>query len=191
VLALRRGACLATLPVAYFLYVLLSGQLEHILTKNAQFGAMVLFTGLAYELAFWLSAAFALGSLYPYLWGTNGPLKGAVLASVYAGSHAVAALLLGRAGNYLWEVRSFQLLLYLGLLGVWLDYVTLQDKQISGRSLFEYYHIGKAKIVVGYLSPLLITLGVVIRQLYSGETRDAVNQIVTVLSQQIVNLPSP
>jgi hypothetical protein len=49
--------------------------------------------------------------------------------------------------------------------------------------------IGRLKVAVGYLSPLIVTVVVIVRQLYLGETSDALHLVVTVFTEQMVSVP--
>lgn len=176
-LAVRTGALLALIPIAYYLYVVLTSRVEIAWTGHDAFGGFSVVAGLLHEVAFWLTAAFVLGCLFPYLPGNNGVQKGAALAGVYAAAQGLAALVFYQENDPVWLVRSFELLLYLMALGFWLDVKCLQAHDLEWRSVLKLYGVGRISTVVSYGTPVAGVVGTVIAQLSSGETRDAVIQL--------------
>jgi hypothetical protein len=182
-LALKRGAVLAIVPVAFYLYVLVTTQMGQYVSERAQFGAIALVIGVASEVAFWLVAAFVLGSLYPLLRGDNGPTKGLVLAAIFLGSY-IPALLLSGLEDAPWLVRAFQLALFLVALGVWLDLETLRAGNVYWRYIFPLYQIRSVQGVARYIAPILPIIVIVLRQLQSGEATAAIESILEVLGKE-------
>jgi hypothetical protein len=93
-------------------------------------------TAVLTEFEFWLVAAFTFGALYSYLWGRNGMAKGVTLAGVYLLVQAIIALLqlwMQRQGtsalNAVFTVRAWLLLLFLVVLGLRIDSLTLRRYQ--------------------------------------------------------------
>jgi hypothetical protein len=175
--AWRLGVWLAGLPVAYFIYVFLSTGAGG-WSWSAPFATAGLVSAFVFEVAFWLVAAFTFGCLFPYLRGQNGLIKGVALAAVYIAAHAAAALL-GIPGNALWQVRSFQLLLFLILLGAWLDFRSLETCGYSWRELIALYELPRTTTLIRQGLPLVIALAGVLVQLYSHQTQAATESLLT------------
>jgi hypothetical protein len=174
-LAARLGSKLAIVPIAYFAYVFLtSGEWS----LAAPFAISGLVTALTYEVAFWVVAAFSFGCLFPYLPGANGPVKGLVLAAIYVGANAAAALI-GITGNSLWEVRSFQLLLFLMLLGAWMDLQSVEAVGFHRGDLIALYDLPNTTALVSQVLPLAAALAAVVAQLLSGQTQSATENLAT------------
>jgi hypothetical protein len=174
-LAARLGSKLAIVPIAYFAYVFLtSGEWS----LAAPFAISALVTALIYEVAFWVVAAFTFGCLFPYLPGANGPVKGLVLAAIYVGANAAAALL-GITGNSLWEVRSFQLLLFLMVLGAWMDLESVKAVGLHRSDLVALYDLPNTTALVSQVLPLTAALAAVVAQLLSGQTQAATENLAT------------
>ena len=178
-LAVNLGSRLAVVPIAYFVYVyiFLSGQGSG-WSLSTPFALAGLVTALSYEVAFWLVAAFVLGCLFPFLPGRNGPVKGAVLAAVYIAANAAAALL-GIPGNALWQVRSFQLLLFLMLLGAWMDLKTVEAKGFRQRELIALYDLPNTATLVSQVLPVVTALAAVVGQLLLGQTQAATESLIS------------
>jgi hypothetical protein len=166
--AARCGVVLAMVPLGYFVYVVATSQIGNLLSRDNPFGMVTLVINLAYEVSFWLVAAFALGCLYPYLPGDLGAIKGATLASIFALAQGGGTAILGGDVNA-WVVRTLELALFLVLLGAWLDLRTLQANQVYWRHLFDFYQLRSVKGVVAYLSPVLLTTIAVVQQYRTGE----------------------
>jgi hypothetical protein len=176
--AVRLGSRLAWLPIAYFVYVLLTVQSSGLLTTPTPFAAVTFFAALASEATFWLTAAFTLGCLFPYLRGRNGLVKGAALAGVYFAAQAGASLI-GARGDAFWLVRAFQLLLFLMLLGAWLDATTVAHEGLSWRYLLGRYEVLKVKTLLTYAPPLIGVATVIVQQLLSNDAAKAIVTIAT------------
>ena len=171
------GSRLAVIPIAYFLYVVVTNAFPNILAVPVAFAVMTLITTLANEVVFWLVAAFVLGCLLPYLRGSNGVTKGAVLGGVYVGAHAGASLL-GASGEILWQVRSLQLVLFLALLGGWSDADTVQKVGLSWHYLLRQYKVDKLQTSITYAVSIIAALVALQQQFQSGQTEKAVSTIV-------------
>jgi hypothetical protein len=183
--AVRLGAWLAIMPIAYFLYVFLSSQGAGGWSLGTPFAIVGIVSALTYEVAFWLVAAFVFGCLYPYLRGQNGLFKGMALAAVYIGANAAAALL-GIPGNALWQVRSFQLLLFLMLLGGWMDLKSLEAEGSTWRELVALYELSNATNLTRQVLPLVIALAGVLAQLYSRQTQEATENLISGETSQAI-----
>ena len=87
----------------------------------------------------------------------------------------------GIPGNVLWQVRSFQLLLFLMLLGAWMDHKSLRNKdpQITWRCLFEYYDVPFATNLFSKMLPLITAFAAVVAQLLLGQTNEATVSLVS------------
>jgi hypothetical protein len=176
-LAARWGLPLASIPLAFYLYILSSRRLVDDFSSRSYFGVLDVFQSTAYEVAFWLVAAFVLGALYAYLPGTNGALKGAALASLYGLASGVAVWILPSGGSA-WFFRFLQLFLFLGVLGIVLDWRTLAMQRLNWRHLVDHYQLRDVRVAVGYLAPAIGALIVLVGQLQSGEAGDAITQFI-------------
>jgi hypothetical protein len=177
IVALTYGLLLAIVPLVYYAYVVASRQLLPDISSNAYLGVFDLVNSMAYELAFWAVAAFVLGALYPYLPGANGALKGATLAAVYGVANGLATWLLPGGGSD-WFFRFLQLVLFLSLLGIVLDWRTLAVNRIGWRHLIAHYQVRDIRVIAGYLAPAVGALIVIVAQLRSGQAGDAVTQFI-------------
>jgi hypothetical protein len=191
-LAVRLGAIFATLPVGYYLYVLVTAR-ARIMLATYTFGVFKLFQGLVDEAAFWLVAAFVMGLLYPYLWGRNGAIKGAFLALIYAIGMGLVALLqtlFGQGGGASWLFRLLQLVLYLVALGVLIDWFTLKEHHFYWKQILDHYNLQDTRTLVGYLSPLTLALLGLAQQILSGAaSQSIVTEILKGITQALPNIP--
>ncbi|MCC6792682.1 MAG: hypothetical protein IT336_13405 [Thermomicrobiales bacterium] len=186
-LALRIGAMVAILPVLYYVSVVAVAQVEIFWENRDPFGGFLVIAGLMREIAFWAVAAFAFGCLYPYIPGENGPKKGAVLTGVFAIAHGAITLIFHQEQYTLWLVLSFELLLFFLVLGVWLDAKTFQNHGLPWRGVFDLYGIRNISSAIGYASPAIGVVSVIVVQLSRGETKDAALQLAASLTKFIPN----
>jgi hypothetical protein len=171
------GSRLALIPIAYFLYVFFTTMNGDYLTAPDSFAPVGLVSTLANEVVFWLVAAFVLGCLFPYLRGGNGAIKGVVLGGVYAGAHAGASIL-RVGGDALWQVRSVQLVLFLALLGVWLEADAVEREGLSMRYLVRRYKVDEVRNSIAYGASVVAALIVIQQQFQAGQTEKAISTIV-------------
>jgi hypothetical protein len=101
-----------------------------------------------------------------------------VLAAIYVGANAAAALI-GITGNSLWEVRSFQLLLFLMLLGAWMDLQSVEAVGFHRGDLIALYDLPNTTALVSQVLPLAAALAAVVAQLLSGQTQSATENLAT------------
>jgi Family of unknown function (DUF6185) len=183
--ALRVGAALATLPVAY--YVLTS--LNHIGGRQLdQTVALVVVGGLA-EIARWLVTAFAFGAFYPYLPGRNGPTRGLSLAVVIAIALAVVSgaqhLAVPHSANP-WGFTVWEFAVYLVVLGVLVDARVVLRQHRNWRLLLSFYNVDGVRSAVGYALPLSIALVGLGAQLINGVSGgDVLRSVTDALSKAI------
>jgi hypothetical protein len=176
-LALRWGALLSVVPIAFFVWVLVAHRLTHDLSPWRTLGLADLVRGSLYELLFWLSAALVLGLVYPYLPTAWGAVKGMAVAAVYTVAVAAGAWILpGDAGD--WAFRAFELLLFLIALGVVLDWQTLRRGGAPDRFLADVYRVGDLRYVSGYAAAAVGSLALAGQQLRTGQGQDAILEIV-------------
>jgi len=90
------------------------------------------------------------------------------------------AALLGIPGNALWQVRSFQLLLFLMLLGAWIDHISLKEPRVAWREFFGRYDLpNMSTTVFTQVLPLLAALIGVVFQLTNNQTHEATTSLVS------------
>jgi hypothetical protein len=171
------GSVLAVLPVGFYLYVFLA-HLNQTLHYNTYFSLLYALAGVFTEFSFWLSAAGVTAVLYPYLPGWNGPLKGLAVAGIYVLSIGTAALVLHEHVDPRWPFRSFELVLFLLLLGVALDLRTIRRRGGSWRELWEYYEVDKLQGIAIYLVPVTLALIGIGEQIASGHAQNAIVEII-------------
>jgi hypothetical protein len=192
VLAASFGLVLAILPVGYHLYVLLVSRAKIILSSG-DFGVTFIFNDILFEIAFWLVAAFTMGMLYPYLRGRNGVMKGAYLAAIYGFTMAITALLqswIDQDAKMSWLFSTLQLLLFWVALGVIMDWSTLRTHNLYWREMVDLYNLQDTRVLVGYLSPLTLSLLGVAQQIISGAASNSIiAEVVKSLSTALPNLP--
>ncbi len=177
-IATRAGLWLAIIPISFFIYVLISKRLIHDLSPWNSVGLFDILRSCLHEVLFWGVAAFALGALFAYLPGRWGAAKAAVLAAIYLLAQAVSVWLLP-ANPSDWLFRAFELLVFLVVLGVWLDRTTLVANGRAATDLAKYYKMDDTRFVSGYASAAIGTLLVIGQQLQSGHAQNAIVQIVT------------
>jgi hypothetical protein len=178
ILAAELGTQLAVLPIVYFIFIFVTSQGAVGWSWSTPFAVNGLISALIFEVAFWLVAALFFGCMFTHIFGPNGLIKGAALAAVYVAANAGAALF-GIPGNALWQVRSFQLLLFLMLLGAWMDFKSLRDPRIRWTCLFNHYDIPFLTNVYSKLLPLITALAAVVVQLLLGQTHEATVNLVS------------
>jgi hypothetical protein len=69
-----------------------------------------------------------------------------------------------------------------------MDWMTLHRSSVHWRHLFDYYHLHDLRVVVSYLSSLIISLLLIGQQILSGQAQDALTEIIKSLPQFI---PTP
>jgi hypothetical protein len=171
-LAFRLGGALAVLPIGYFLYVVADPSRG---PSVDQFVPAAFVVPIAWEVAFWLTAACMFGCAYDYLRGENGLQKGAVLTAVYAGANLGAAVI-GVTGDPLWMVRSFQLWLFLMVLGLWMEH---DLRAISWKELFDELDVNRTSNIAKHFLPVATALAVVITQLIQHNTYNAITSLIS------------
>jgi hypothetical protein len=176
-LAMRWGLLLATVPLAFYVYVLASRRLSSDFSSRSFFGVIDVFQSSAYQVVFWLAAAFTLGALYPYLVGMNGAIKGAALSALYGAATGLAVWILPGGGSN-WFFRFLQLFLFLAVLGVVLDWQALVLTRTNWRQLVDHYQLRDVRVVAGYLAPAIGALIVIVDQLHSGQASEAISQLI-------------
>lgn len=179
--AWKFGIWLASVPLGYFLYVLLTQRAYLYFSPTAYFGILNLITELVQEAAFWLAASFLMGCIYPYLPGRNGILKGVTLSLVYFVAYAANGLVSYWAGlgvSTSWTFRYWQLLLFLLVLGILMDLQALRDRGIYWRHLFDLYQIRNLQFLVSYLSPVALAVFAISQQVLSGAAQGAITELI-------------
>lgn len=192
VLAARFGLVLSILPVGYHIYVLLLSRAKIILSSGT-FGVTYIFNDVLFEIAFWLVAAFSMGMLYPYLWGRNGVMKGAFLAGIYGMVIGVVALLqiwVDQGVRTSWIFSTLQLLLFWTVLGVLMDWSSLKNCNLYWREIIDLYNLQDTRVLVGYLSPLALSVLGIVQQVVSGAASNSIiTEVIKSLGNALPNLP--
>jgi len=185
----RLGLFLATVPIGYFIYVLIDQRLSGIFQPYADFELLSILSALVYEVAFWGVAAFAFGCLYAYLPFGNGVLRGAAFSLPFIAANGLSELVPGYQGDSQWLFRSVELLLFTTLLGLLLDLRTVRSERFHWRNLIDLYQVRSLLFGIVNLAPLLLpscsplaplllaALGVY-QQIRAGDPQAAIEQLV-------------
>ena len=153
--AVRLGLFLATVPIGYFIYVLIDQRLSGIFQPYADFEPLSILSALVYEVAFWGVAAFAFGCLYAYLPFGNGVLRGAAFSLPFIAANGLSELVPGYQGDSQWLFRSVELLLFTTLLGLLLDIRTVRSERFHRRNLLDLYQVRSLRFGIVNLAPPL------------------------------------
>ena len=153
---MRLGLFLATVPIGYFIYVLIDQRLSGIFQPYADFELLSILSALVYEVAFWGVAAFAFGCLYAYLPFGNGVLRGAAFSLPFIAANGLSELVPGYQGDSQWLFRSVELLLFTTLLGLLLDLRTVRSERFHWRNLIDLYQVRSLRFGIVNLAPLLL-----------------------------------
>jgi hypothetical protein len=95
-------------------------------------------------------------------------------------SRDAGAALLGIPGNALWQVRSFQLLLFLMLLGAWMDHISLKEPRVALRTIIGRYDLPiMTSTVLTQILPLLAALIGVVIQLANNQRNEVTTSLVS------------
>jgi heme/copper-type cytochrome/quinol oxidase subunit 3 len=176
-LAVRWGAVLAIVPLAYYVYVF-SSHLGQTLSFDTGYRVIGAVTGVAGELAFWLVGSLIFGALFPHLPGRNGILKGLSLGSIYLIASLAAVVGFHENYNPQWSFRAFEFLLYLATLGIVFDWRTLGARHGNWRQLLDYYQVKDFRAVTAYAVPVVLSVAVIAQQLHNGDAHDAIISII-------------
>jgi hypothetical protein len=185
--AVRWGALLAVVPLAYYLYVFFS-RLGSTLAFEPGFRPLGALVGLAAEVAFWLVGSITFGALLPHLPGRNGIVKALSLWSVYLVASLVAVVAAHEHYNAQWSFRAFEFLLFLIALGVTLDWKMLGIRRATLSQLLDYYQLRDVRAVATYAAPVILSTVVIAQQLLTGEAHDA---IISIIKNFSTVLPQP
>jgi len=183
--AAKTGAVASLAPLAVYCYVLLTRVPSEVSTF---LGSVDIVRGLLQEVAFWLIAAFVFGCAYAHLPGENGMLKAITLTAVYVVAGGAGALVSSWSGNppqLGWVFRGWELLLFLSIIGLWLDRKTVISGGLYWRDVLDSYRVRPARAVVTYLVPLIVSLIGIGQQLLSGDAHTALVEAVNSLSNLI------
>lgn len=176
VAAVRIGALLSIVPVAYYVGVIVVNEIGDDLSATADWGVLDLLVGLLAEEATWIVAAFVFGGLYAHLPFQQGPAKGAVLSLVFAAGLGLSAGLLHGDGS--WLFRWLQMFLFLGVLGFLIDRRTVEEHGFYWRELFDLYRVREARFAAGYGSTLALALVGVFQQILSGDASQTITALI-------------
>ncbi len=185
-IALVYGARLAALPIAYVLYVLIKHDFGSVFDPRDGFELLSVLSLLSGELALWLVAAFVFGCLFSWLpWG-NGPLKGLLLSLpviVGVGLFEFCPLYVGITD---WGFRCVQVLAFLSVLGLVLDWRTLRAPSIGlrMRDLADLYQVRSLRFAALNLTPFLLAGLGIYQQIKAGDPQAAVEQALKAASSQ-------
>ncbi len=175
--AARLGAYLSLAPLAYYVGVIVAHRIDDDLSSTSEFGLLEVLVGLTGEAATWIVAAFVFGGLYAHLPKRQGPVKGALLALVFAASLGLSAEILPDA-NSAWTFRALEMLLFLGALGFVIDRQTVERQGFYWREVFDIYRLRELRFAAGYLTSLSIALLAIFQQILTGEGQEAITALV-------------
>ncbi len=184
-LALRYGAWLAILPIAYVLFVLASNELGSVFDPYYGFELIAVGSLLAGELALWVVAAYVFGCLFSWLPGANGPLKGLALSLPVLAGVGLLELCPLYAGMDNWGFRCAQILAFLTVLGLVMDWRTLRVTGLGLRDLPDLYQVRSVRFGVVNLAPLLVAALSIYQQFRTGDPQGAVEQALRAAPGQL------
>jgi hypothetical protein len=174
VVGMRVGAVFAVAPMAYYLATVVQQDGARVLW--ARYGLMSLLGSLAAEWAFWVVAAFLLGTLLPRLPGRLGALSGLVLAALISVPGALVGWI-GDSHDTGWPLRALELAVFLTLVGLALDRETLRRARLPTRTLLELYRADDLRWALAYAASAVAAIAVFAQQLISGEGIDTMVQL--------------
>lgn len=180
--ALRLGAVLAILPVAYTLWIVLS-RVPRTLSPYAGIAPAYAIGDVLSEILFWLIAAFAFGALFAYLPRRTGLFKGLSLGVLVLVPHALVALLLpGREAPAFWLFTVAEVTLFGMALGLLMDLATLRGHGIYWRHLLDIYRVRTLRAAFAYGVPVVLATVTIVDHLVSGRAGDAAAELVKTAS---------
>jgi hypothetical protein len=170
-LAVRNGACLATLPVAYAFVVALRD-----VGSDTEMEALGILGDLLREAAFWIVVAAIFGAMLTRLPRPRPSTKALVVGIAFLSIHGV--LTLGRwvAGGISpgpWLFRPLEVLLFLLVLAIVLEVRTLREHDVYWRHLPDYYGGSRTRGLISYAFPLVATIAALLQQVLSGNAAAA------------------
>jgi hypothetical protein len=165
---------LAVVPVGYYISVLITRGVH--VRGNGYATAAGVATGVADEVAFWIVAAFCLGAAWSLVPTTAGVTKGVVLALAYLALAIAVSLALPSEDQVGLAFRVFELVIFLGVLGIMLDLKTVGDGGL--RDLAVLYRVQEIGPALTYVVPLVASAIVIAEQLHSGNAASAVREVI-------------
>jgi hypothetical protein len=177
-----RIGVLVALPFAlHYLYLLFRAQGGDLITGWNPVGPLWALQWVAYEYAFWMVGAFALGALYTVLPFRTGIGKGAVLAGVFAISQGAGELLPGTFDVMSWPAIAAETLIVLAVSGVLLDAETLRRPGMGGERLLKVYRIDRWDTAAGLIPFAGAVVLLLAQQLISGDASRAITDLLEVV----------
>jgi hypothetical protein len=173
--AVKAGALLAVVPVGYYVWVLIAERGRH----GAAPGFSPAFSvglGLLHEITFWLIAGFTLGALLAVLPSMAGVTKGMLLTAAFLAVAVLGNLIAPSEADVGVAFHTFELLLYLILLGAWLDRRAIHA---GWRELGAIYRLQEIGLAVTYLAPLVASIIVIAQQILAGNAQEAIRETVS------------
>ena len=166
--AVEVAAVIAVVPVTFFAWASLDT-----LPIRTEFGvnAAFLVGSLIREAARWVATATVFGLLYRYLPGRIGPLKGLFLSGVWFGAAAVSELINRWAGSdsgRVWTFPALQVVLFLVVLSLVYDYMTIRAAGGTWADLQTAYGIERTRTAVTYAIPAALAVLAIAQQVASG-----------------------
>jgi hypothetical protein len=176
-IATHDGLVVAIAPLLFFAYVFFSKSLVHDVSPWNIAGLFDVLRSVVHELLFWAVAAFCLGGLFAWLPGRWGAVRGALLGLLYGAAQAFSVWLLPVSPGD-WMFRAFELLVFLVVVGVVIDWRTLQRSGRPASDLIKYYRVNDLRFTAGYASAAIGSLVLISQQLQSGHAQNAIVQVV-------------
>lgn len=172
-IALLYGATISVLPIAYFIYTFARHDFGSVFAPHYGLELLSAASLLAGEVALWLVAAYTFGCLFTWLpWG-NGTLKGLLMSLPVIVVVGLSVLWPVYAEQSDWVFRAFELLFFLSLVGLLMDFRTVRDAGLRWRDLFELYQVRSMRFGIVNLVPLLVAAIGIYQELRSGNPQSA------------------
>jgi hypothetical protein len=180
--AVRLGLIPALLPAAHYLWAVYAQ--SDPFAPGDSYALLDLAEAAVREYAFWLVGAFSFGALFVWLPGRPGIVKGLTPAAVFAISQLAVELMPGTFDAVNWPVLVAETGLYFAALGGIMDWWTLRSYRLPLRAVERIHGIDRTRLIVQYLSPIVVAAAFVLQQAATGEAQRTVSNIVEIASGQ-------
>lgn len=175
------GMTIGIIPMLFFL----SDAIDGARSDSGGFFLNVVGLGLVLQIASWTVLGFTFGAVYRLLPGPHGLARSGTLAAVY-GLAALSAGLLGKAlgtGSLaLWVYASLQVVVYLSVVAVAYDLLTVRRAGGSFRDLGSLYRIQTVRQSLAYLAPLTAAVIGLVVEIQQGSGAQLTEQFLQILS---------
>jgi hypothetical protein len=190
------GGLVALVPLAFFLWGITRTGLPALQAPQQGFGLTIstsstLVASILLEAARWAVTAAIFGLLYSYLPGKTGPTKALSLGGVWLGVSGIVELgniIVSQGSDREWLFPGLQILLFLFMVSLAYDYVTIRLAKGGWTDLQTAYGVEGTRQAMAFVVPAVLAALAVAHQATSGTGLDFVQGAVANLPKLI--LPS-